>query len=78
MEVVIKTLPHLGGTVKLELEMYLLQKNIGAGRPKLKPLENTLCKRGSVKEEAQERYLSNYLDTWAVHDWLYLLDGRAT
>ena len=26
---------------------------IGAGRPKLKPLENTLCKRGSMKEETQ-------------------------
>ena len=26
---------------------------IGAGRPKLKPLENTLIKQGSVKEETQ-------------------------
>lgn len=26
---------------------------LGAGRPKVKPLENTLSKRGSVKEETQ-------------------------
>ncbi len=26
---------------------------LGAGRPKVKPLENALCKRGSMKEEAQ-------------------------
>ena len=38
---------------KREQDM-IAKKIVGAGRPKVKPLENTLSKRGSRKEETQE------------------------